>query len=234
MKDDPDNDTQDEMDLLAAEYVLGTLAAGPRAEIEQRLDHDPALQAAVDTWEQRLLPLTELAAPTPPPASVWPRIVDSVGGLQPVERINWWDRLALWRGLTALAVSACLVLGVLLLRAPPVSAPTYLVVLVAPQSNAPGWVIQAGERQNMQLIPLGVVEVPLDKSLQFWTKGERWQAPVSLGLVKPGQTLQIPLDKLPPLEPNQLFELTLEGRGGSPTGKPTGPIQFIGRAVKVI
>jgi anti-sigma-K factor RskA len=45
---------------------------------------------------------------------------------------------------------------------------------------------------------------------------------------------QIPLGKLPPLQPNQLFELTLEPVNGSPTGRPTGPIQFIGRAFKVI
>jgi anti-sigma-K factor RskA len=31
-----------------------------------------------------------------------------------------------------------------------------------------------------------------------------------------------------------LFELTLERSTGSPVNKPTGPIQFIGRAVKVI
>jgi anti-sigma-K factor RskA len=55
-----------------------------------------------------------------------------------------------------------------------------------------------------------------------------------LGLVQPGQRVEVPLDKLPPLENNQLFELTLEPRNGSTTGKPTGPIQFIGRAVKVI
>ena len=55
-----------------------------------------------------------------------------------------------------------------------------------------------------------------------------------LGLVTPGQTLQVPLDKLPPLEPNQLFELTLEPANGSPLDRPTGPIQFIGRAVKVL
>jgi anti-sigma-K factor RskA len=57
---------------------------------------------------------------------------------------------------------------------------------------------------------------------------------VSLGLVKQGQTLRIPIDKLPPLEPDQLFELTLEPENGSPIGRPTGPIQFIGRAVKVL
>jgi anti-sigma-K factor RskA len=111
---------------------------------------------------------------------------------------------------------------------------TYLVVLVAPQNQAPGWVIQASNPKEIQLIPLGVAQVPTDKALEFWTKADGWQGPVSLGLVKPGQTLSVPLDKLPPLESNQLFELTLENPNGSPTGKPTGPIQFIGRAVKVI
>ena len=76
--------------------------------------------------------------------------------------------------------------------------------------------------------------VPQDKSLQFWTKADGWSAPVSLGLVQPGQRLQIPLESLPPLQPNQLFELTLEPAAGSPTGLPTGPIQAIGRAVEVL
>ena len=57
---------------------------------------------------------------------------------------------------------------------------------------------------------------------------------VSLGLVKPGQSLEVPLDKLPPLQPNQLFEITLEPYNGSPINRPTGPILFIGRAVKII
>ena len=122
----------------------------------------------------------------------------------------------------------------LLTQTAPVKPTTYLVVLVAPQNQAPGWVIQASSPREIQLIPLGVAQVPIDKALEFWTKGDGWQGPVSLGLVKPGQTLSVPLDRLPPLEPNQLFELTLENPNGSPTGKPTGPIQFIGRAVKVI
>ena len=41
------------------------------------------------------------------------------------------------------------------------------------------------------------------------------------------------LDQLPPLEDNQLFELTLEDETGSATGLPTGPIEFIGRAVEI-
>jgi anti-sigma-K factor RskA len=122
------------------------------------------------------------------------------------------------------------------LQAP--SGPGYLVVLVAPQDKSPGWIVQAGGRggknRDLSLIPLGPTTVPQQKALQFWTKGKDWGAPVSLGLVKPGQSVKLTLDKLPPLQPEQLFEITLEPATGSPTGRPTGPVLYIGRAVKVI
>ncbi|WP_438869265.1 anti-sigma factor [Pseudomonas sp. L1(2025)] len=220
------------LDELASEYVLGTLPAEQRAEVEQRLKHDSELRAAVDAWEQRLLPLTALAEPVPPSAQLWRRIERSTANQN--TDVPWWNLLALWRGLAGAGLVTTLVLAALLLTRPPVAEPTFVVVLVAPQSQAPGWVIQASHNQQIQLIPLAVMQVPSDKALQFWTKGDGWQAPVSLGLVKPGQTLSVPLDKLPPLTPNQLFELTLEDPQGSPTGKPTGPIQAIGRAVKVL
>lgn len=235
----PANETPDERDELASEYVLGTLSAEQRSEVQHRLHDDAELRTAVDTWERRLLGLTELAEPQTPSPHLWQRIERSVNALnrQPVtptvERSSWWNLLPLWRGLAGAGLTATLLLGALLLTQATVK-PTYLVVLVAPQDKAPGWVIQASNRQEIQLIPLGVAEVPADKALEFWTKAEGWQGPVSLGLVKPGQSLSVPLDKLPPLEPNQLFELTLENPNGSPIGKPTGPIQFIGRAVKVI
>ena len=218
------------LDELASEYVLGTLPGEQRAEVEQRLQHDPELRAAVDAWEQRLLPLTALAEPVTPSPHLWQRIERNLSGV----RTPWWDLLALWRALAGAGLVATLALAALLLTRPTSIEPTFVVVLVAPQNQAPGWVIQASNNQQIQLIPLGVMEVPADKALQFWTKGDGWQGPVSLGLVKPGQTLSVPLDKLPPLSPNQLFELTLEDPRGSPTGKPTGPIQAIGRAVKVL
>ncbi|NWB55443.1 anti-sigma factor domain-containing protein [Pseudomonas sp. F8002] len=224
------------IDELASEYVLGTLPTEQRTEVEQRLATDADLRAAVDAWEQRLLPLTGQAAPATPSVYLWRRIESSLGHSATRDSpVSWWNRLALWRGLAGAGIAASLVLATLLLtRTVAINPTAYVVVLVAPQNQAPGWVIQASNTQEIQLIPLGIMEVPADKTLQFWTKGEDWQGPVSLGLVKPGQTLSVPLDKLPPLAPNQLFELTLENPGGSKTGKPTGPIQAIGRAVKVI
>ncbi len=239
----PQDDSPDNIEELASEYVLGTLSAEHRIEVQKRLAQDAGLRAVVDAWEQRLLALTELAEPQTPTASLWGRIERSLNGIDrrapqvtaTAQPISWWNLLALWRGLAGAGLVATLLLATMLLtQTAPVNPTTYLVVLVAPQNQAPGWVIQASNPREIQLIPLGVAQIPTDKALEFWTKADGWQGPVSLGLVKPGQTLSVPLDRLPPLEPNQLFELTLENPNGSPTGKPTGPIQFIGRAVKVI
>lgn len=236
-----EDDGMNDLDALASEYVLGTLEPGQRRDVQNRLAMDPDLRAAVDAWEERLLALTELAEPQTPSPTLWGRIERSLNhqdrrDSRPAPTAqSWWNLLPLWRGLAGAGLVASLLLGMLLLNRPATENPTtYLVVLVAPQNQAPGWVIQANNPTQIQLIPLSVSQVPADKALQFWTKADGWQGPVSLGMVEPGHTLSVPLDKLPPLQPNQLFELTLENPNGSPTGKPTGPIQFIGRAVKVI
>ena len=231
----------DELQALAGEYVLGTLPLAERAQVEQRLNNDAALRAAVDAWERRLLPLTTLAPPAEPSAQLWPRIASTLFTPKAVRQAGgwqaWWNSLAFWRILAGGGVAAAAALAVTLglqLQAP--SGPGYLVVLVAPQDKAPGWIVQAGNKngRDLSLIPLGPTAVPQQKSLQFWTKGKDWGAPVSLGLVQPGQTLKLNLDKLPPMQAEQLFEITLEPQAGSPTGRPTGPILYIGRAVKVM
>ncbi|MEC5387493.1 anti-sigma factor [Uliginosibacterium sp. H3] len=241
MSDATDKPGNEDIDTLASEYVLGTLSAAARRDVETRMASEPALRAAVDAWETRLQPLTSLAAPADPSPALWPRIERSLGFTQasrPASSTsslgNWWNNLHLWRGLALTGFAAALALAVALhtqLGTP--AGPQYLIVLVAPQDKAPGWVVQANATQELSLIPLGTAVVPASKSLQFWTKADGWSGPVSLGLVKPGETRRITLDKLPPLQPNQLFELTLEPENGSPIGRPTGPIQFIGRAVKV-
>lgn len=231
----------EDIDALAGEYVLGTLSAAARASVNERMRDEPALRDAVQAWEARLLPLTALAPPAEPSPALWSRIERSLGPVMgararpasPSAFSNWWNNLNLWRGLAAGGfAAAALMVAVMVTR--PLPTPQYMVVLVAPQDKAPGWVIQTSASRQLSLVPLGTFEVPPQKTLQFWTKADQWRGPVSLGLVKQGQALRIPIDKLPPLEPNQLFELTLEPENGSPIDRPTGPIQFIGRAVKVL
>ena len=234
----------DDLQAEAGEYVLGTMSAVERQALEARMSSSPALRDAVAAWEARLLPLAYLAEPVEPSPWLWDRIrrslqvrlADMPKRTAPPSR--WqaiWRNLHLWRGLALAGCAAAVLLGGLLsarITAPP--AVRYVVVLTAPQSEAPGWIVQASSARRIRLTPLATMTVPEGKALQFWTKGEGWNAPVSLGLLQSGQSLQVSLDALPPLQPNQLFELTLEPATGSPTGRPTGPIQYIGRAVQVM
>ena len=242
----------DDRDALAGEYVLGTLDGPSRREVERQLIDDAALSTAVAAWERRLLPLTALAPALDTPMALWERIerATAPGTIQaneptrparptmrPSGGLGWWSNLALWRGLAAGGLAAALLLAVrpdLAPLAPLRSAsPQYVVVLVAPGGQAPGWVVQVTSPRDLSLTPLAKTATPDDKALQFWTKADGWSGPVSLGLVRPGEPLRIRLDNLPALQANQLFEITLEPPSGSPTGRPTGPIQFIGRAVKL-
>ncbi len=223
----------DDLMVLAGEYALGTLSASASAEVARRLLDEPALRLAVQQWEADLLPLVALVPPVTPSPQLWTRIARSAAAPRVMSpRRRWWDNLGLWRALTAGSLLACALMAVNL--ASRVAPPQYMVVLVAPQDKAPAYVVQANAQHQVQLTPLAALAIPSDKSLQFWTKAEGWKGPVSLGLVKPGQSITIPLDALPNVQPDQLFELTLEPVNGSPLNKPTGPVQFIGRAVKVM
>lgn len=242
-----DADKHEDAHALAGEYVLGTLSLSERQAVEARLVHDEALQQAVTAWEERFLPYTALAEPVPPSDYLWPRIKRSLNAQASSHQVfsqavakkrpsrsRFINSLPVWRGAAGLGLAAALAMGVLLATDSSTPAtPEYMVVLLAPQTQSAGWVVQASSRQRIQLIPLGTFEVPQGKALEFWTKADDWQMPVSLGLVEPGRPVHVDLDELPPLQDNQLFELTLEEETGSATGLPTGPIEFIGRAVEI-
>lgn len=243
-------DDPHERSATAGEYVLGTLDAAERAEFERALKEDAALQAEVYVWQDRLLGLAGRVAPAEPAAGLWsaieaglrPGAAASAGAVAPAVSVPpaandpAWRRLRRWQWTSGLAIAASLVLATLLvLRAPaPADAPRYLAVLQAPGSNATGWVVEATAGGQLRLVPVGTTEaVPPGKALQFWTKAEGAAGPTSLGLVHAGQVTELPVATLPTLEARQLFELTLEPEAGSPIGRPTGPILFVGRSVRL-
>jgi quercetin dioxygenase-like cupin family protein len=63
-----------EFELIAGEYVLGTLAAADRDAFARRLAYDPEAREAVARWQQRLAPLAGVGEPGPAPTALWHRI----------------------------------------------------------------------------------------------------------------------------------------------------------------
>jgi anti-sigma-K factor RskA len=236
--------TAAQVQTLAGGYVLGTLSAARRQEVEQRMQVEPLLREAVRAWEARLAPLNALADPVTPSSALWPRIERSVTVQTSSARRSaavtesafqrWWMSLSLWRGATGLSFAASLLMGVLLftrVNAPP-PTPQFMVVLAAPQGNTPGFVMQASSARRVQLIPLGVVQLPPDKALELWTHVDGAKPATSLGLIKPGQPIELRLDQFA-IKPDMPFAISLEPPTGSPTGQPTGPVLYAGKAVKI-
>ncbi len=236
------NGDEEEILLLAGEYVLGVLQPEQAARTEVRMRNDRALASAVQYWEQRLHGLTAVATPAEAPEALWRRIEAHLDGPRMTRTQvpyraaglgrRFWDSLAVWRAASAAMAAAAVVLAVLAFqRGPTGPAPAFVAVLQAPQEARPGYLVQVGADRGIELVPLVRREVAADKSLQFWTLADPAQGPLSLGLVPPGETVRLPAGTLPEeVRQDQLFELTLEPYGGSPTGRPTGPIQFVGRA----
>ena len=69
--------------------------------------------------------------------------------------------------------------------------------------------------------------MPEGRALEIWTLWDRQRGPVSVGLMDRPRSIRLKLDNLPK-NAGQLFEITLEPKTGSPTGRPTGPILMKG------
>jgi len=224
---------------MAAEYVIGTLPVAELADFEHALARDFELQREVYYWQDKLLPMTRMLKPEEPAAAVWTRIERSVtqqrqNASRSSPQAPWWQGLTFWRSGAFAASLLALVLAVQLLgpgRTPTTESARYYAVLQSPDNNSAGWIVEAAAGGKLRLIPLGTTTVAPQKALQFWTKPQGASGPTSLGLVPPDRVTEILVASLPALEREQLFELTLEPATGSPIGRPTGPILFVGRTV---
>jgi anti-sigma-K factor RskA len=78
-------------DMLAAEYVLGTLGADERKDAQDRIASDSAFAALVGRWERRLGELHALTADMEPPPAVWDAIKEKLAETAPSETVRLPD-----------------------------------------------------------------------------------------------------------------------------------------------
>ncbi|MDN5841821.1 MAG: anti-sigma factor, partial [Alcaligenaceae bacterium] len=134
------------------------------------------------------------------------------------------------------------VLAIFLARAwsrpeiPPVQivrvAPTQAAILLAPgDSSTPGWLMTVDTLGNVRLDPKVRTDIQPDEAVQLWTRTPNDQVNRSLGLIDPNRPVTIPVAIMGTLQPDQIFEMTLEQKDGSASGRPEGPVLFIGRVV---
>jgi anti-sigma-K factor RskA len=220
-------------DTLAAHYVAGTLRGSARRRFDALLPSHPALRAAVQAWQARLMPLTAVLDPIEPPPQVWRGIEARLWPAAPKAESSW-RTLALWRGLTAFASVATLGLALLLLNPKPLPAPLVIVLQATPDAASGGNAFVASVNADGSALvaqPLQPVALQPGRVLELWSVPPQG-APRSLGLISAQGATVLPRERLPKTllgGGTDALAVSIEPPGGSPTGVPTGPVVYAGK-----
>lgn len=220
-------------DLLASEYALGTLHGLARKRFERLMRDDADLRRNVMEWQERLAPIAQAAAPVNPPKHVWRKIEQRI---QPAQsKISLFDSLNFWRGLAMAASSFAFGLLLFFGLAPQRDAlPTYVAVLADSKHQPIMTVRYVQGTPELEVKVVQAADHAPDRALELWSL-PKGAAPQSLGLIPASGTIKLKLEKpransLPDIP---ALAVSLEPKGGSPTGAPTGPVLYFGPLLKI-
>lgn len=228
--------TRDYRDLVE-EYAVGLLSDEEAAEVEAAMHHDADLARAVAQAIERFVEIDLSEPPTALAGDGWARIAASLDAPEPAAQestVMPFRRPQMapspvqrfWKPAAQLGMAASLLLAVGLgwSLSRPEPQPELIAVLVN-SNGEPQAIVDAFLDDSVTVRPLERFQVPEGRTLQVWTLPDLPEAkPVSLGLLEEVSVRGLRGPDLPPPKPGQLYEITIEQAGGSPTGLPTGPI----------
>jgi anti-sigma-K factor RskA len=227
-------------ELLAAEYALGTLRDGARRRFERWMREDAELRALAFAWSERLAPLIDAVESHAPPSRVWDAIEARLPGFSArhgsaaPRAAAWWDRLGLWRGLSAaFAVIAAVAIALAIRPAVPPeiltrtetqvveveTLPLAVATLTDPKSGAPVAVVMASKTGRDMVVKIAAdVKVGEGKVLQLWSTPNGKDL-VSMGVlpaVAAGESIHLTALDVAQVGAAKAIGLSLEPAGGSP------------------
>ncbi|MDT6942073.1 anti-sigma factor [Brucella pseudogrignonensis] len=226
----------DNIPELADEYVLGLLNPDEALQVETEISRSDELKHAVANSRERFLALDTSVTPMCVDERVWETVQNQLSdnpapAIIPVKNandnkpgVNGWRLAAL--SASAASIFFALGLGWSLTRT---IEPVVIAVLLDDTGGVQAIVEDFGN-ESARVRLLNNVEIPSGKTIQVWTLPSKEMGPVSMGLLEGAHSAQLKGPDLPLPRGEQLYELTLEPAGGSPTGRPTGPILSKGYA----
>ena len=213
----------EQVDFLAAEYVLGTLTGGARRRIDRLMTDRADVRFAVWRWERHLNGFVTGLRPQKPRRHVWKNIHDRLNLSQTAKSTFTQRWRGLWVALPTAVAAAWLAIALL-------PAPTAERMAVFADQNAEAlWVIATD--LDERLLQIQAINAPTptgNTSFELWILRANLP-PLSLGLlpVVPGSIeTQISAQLVAALTASARLAISLEPAGGSPTGLPTGPVLY--------
>ena len=224
---------------LAAEYALGLLT-GDDLRAARNLDREsPSFRQEVARWRGRLAGLADEIQAVSPPPSAWQAVEARIDPAAAGNIVELRRSMRQWRFATAAmtALAACLALVLLIRPVPPsvqsgVPAEGQPPMVAMLGSDAGGMKVVASWDPTAHQLVLAVPgEMPADPTHSH----ERWVIPAggkprSLGTMPADRRMHMKLaNRLADLlQEGATIAISVEPKGGSPTGQPTGPVVAAG------
>lgn len=222
---------------LAIDYALGLCEGGDETSANTLMALNRAFALSVNDWREKLTDIDLSAAPQPLPADSWamiarrlePRTLPRQATGRTIQRLRTlWGELTFWRP-AALALSFIVMVATLALLFVANPGPSLIAVLETPEGR-PGAIVTISGKNSIVLVPLQTIAPDESSTLEVWTLQLRDRGPVSIGRMASARRLVLDPSRIGPAAEGHLFEITLEPAGGSPTGRPTGPVLMKGLA----
>lgn len=228
--------TEPEADVVAAELALGVLDGEDRAAALRRMIAEPDFAREVERWRDHFGLLFAGVPEAAAPDGVFDRVEARIGGERGVSTMvprasNPWKPAALAASVAALLMTAVAFRPVEQPVAQTPAAPMVAAMALADKSDAHPAIYDAAA--GMVKMP-GEMPIPAGKAAQLWAiHGD--QPPIPLGTFREiGPGMYVAEAKMGTvIAPGTKLAITLEPMGGSPTGKPTGPMIASGMLTKV-
>ncbi len=215
------------LDMLAADYVVGTLRGAARLRFERLCLSNSGARAARERWEDRLTPFALQLSPLWPREQVWPLIRDRISPKEASSK----PRFVL-RSYLPLAAAAALV-GIAVWIGPKMMSPisTHVIAVLGIDATHPRWRIERSvDAGQINVVTLALVVANPQKTFELWALPYDGKSPVSLGLLPQSGALARTLSERQSaaiLGAGKLA-VSVEPLGGSSTGAPTGPVIMVG------
>jgi anti-sigma-K factor RskA len=109
-----------------------------------------------------------------------------------------------------------------------------LVAVLQQQPTAPAFLLTLDTQQRTLFVRRVSATPEADRSYELWLISSRFPAPRSLGVVGTDEFTQRALPGNYDIDTLRTasYAVSLEPAGGSPSGTPTGPVLFTGKAIE--
>jgi anti-sigma-K factor RskA len=214
-------------DALAADYVIGTMRGAAPRRFEALLPAHAGLRRATVEWQERLMPLTQGASR----CSCRARLAPSPTAWTDARRRAALAAPVFWRGLDIRQRRRDRSRGLSRQSAPGAPCRRLAGRDTGAAGAAPAAPIVAsisGDGTTLVTRPIVPVALRPDRSLELWAVPKDGSTPRSLGVLPAARGATVAL-RAKVLADVDTLAVTIEPPGGSPTGKPTGPIVYAGK-----